>query len=372
MRILQVCSARVFGGGERHVADLSNALAARGHDVFAALSPASPLFRELRDLPQENLLELPLRNALDIQSARRLARFIREHKVEIVHAHVARDYTLTAYAVTRNPHTKLIITRHVLFPLKRLHRLTLGRASRIIAVSHAVGLALRSQALFPESKLVVIPHGIDLGRFVNERAPDRDADRRRVEGTGARLLVGAIGHLVPVRGHDDFVRAAAQVARKRQDVDFVIAGDDKSRDNRRRAQLEKLIAELGLEKRLRLVGKLDDVAPLLASLDLFVSAARSESFGLAIVEAMASGLPVVATRTEGALEIIEDDVTGSLVPVGDTEALASAIIKLLDDEDARRQLGERARRRARERFSLERMIAATETAYKEGMRDELH
>src|SRR5262249_15568300 len=98
MIILQVSSARSLGGGERHLVDLAKGLTQRGHDVFVALVPASPLPAELSNLPDENFIELPLRNALDIGSARKLAQFAARNHVDIIHAHLARDYPLAAAA----------------------------------------------------------------------------------------------------------------------------------------------------------------------------------------------------------------------------------------------------------------------------------
>src|SRR5437899_12960335 len=94
MRILQVCSARQIGGGERHLADLANGLTRRGHDVFAALVPSSPLLSELSSVPEQNIVQMPMRNALNLSSARKLARFASENRIQIIHAHVARDYPL--------------------------------------------------------------------------------------------------------------------------------------------------------------------------------------------------------------------------------------------------------------------------------------
>jgi glycosyltransferase involved in cell wall biosynthesis len=126
-----------------------------------------------------------------------------------------------------------------------------------------------------------------------------------------------------------------------------------------------MVDELGLVKHVNLIGWRDDVAEVLSTFSLFISPARSEPFGLAIVEAMASGLAVVATASEGAREIIEDGVTGRLVPVGDPLALAGAIEDLLDAPAECERLGRNARRAARERFSLERMVRDTERVYGE-------
>jgi glycosyltransferase involved in cell wall biosynthesis len=376
LRILQVSSARAFGGGERHLADLARGLAARGHEVFAALSPSSPLLDKLGAIPDSNILKLPLRNALDLASASRLARFAREKRVEIIHAHVARDYTLAAFAARRANAARLVLTRHVLFPLSRVHRLTLSNVSRVVAVSEAVARALRAQSIFPADRIRVVANGIDLRRFDDARA-EVERESRRFDssqhppqsGTPRRpLRVGIVGELSEVKGQENFVRAVAVVAgRFNEEVEFVIVGEDESRSGEYRARVERLISELNLAGRVRLMGRLEDVAGVVASFDVFVSASNSEAFGVAMVEAMACAVPVVATATMGAREIVEDGATGLIVAVGDTGALAAAVVSLLEDEARRLALGARSRDAARERFSLERMIEATERVYAEAI-----
>src|SRR6267154_3422596 len=146
MKILQICSARELGGGEKHLADLANGLAGRGHDVYAAVIPSSPLLAELSSVPKKNITELPMRNSLNVATGLKLARFVRQHEIEIVHAHVARDYPLAALAARRTG-ARLVLTRHVLFPLNRIHRLTLRRTVRLIAVSQAVAEELHAQRI---------------------------------------------------------------------------------------------------------------------------------------------------------------------------------------------------------------------------------
>src|SRR5215212_3599289 len=115
MRILQVCSVTSFGGGERHLADLSHALVDLGHEVYAASVPRSPLWTELSFLTNESTLALSPRNY--VTNVAGLARFVRAHDIEIVHAHAARDYHLAALAVKLASRGHLVLTRHVLFPL---------------------------------------------------------------------------------------------------------------------------------------------------------------------------------------------------------------------------------------------------------------
>lgn len=364
LRILHINSARSLGGGERHTADLANALSRRGHEVFVAAPALSPLVEELKRVPAENVFELPLRNALDVQSAIELARRVREREIEIIHAHVARDYLLAALA-SRRSSAPLVLTRHLERPLKSLHRWTLSGVARVIAVSEAVERSLLAQKIFPPEKIQRIPNGIDVERF-ERRARTFDTQRfRRLSGIKGSLVVGVAGELREHKGQDDFLRAAQQVSSAINDVEFVIAGEDQSPRKEYRAQLERLVAELGLQARVHFTGWLEDVAAFLPALDIFVSSSRVEPFGLVMVEAMAAGLPVVATSTGGAREIVEDGVTGKLVPIGDWQALSRAVSVLLLDEEERRSMGERGRERARTRFSLERMVAETEALYGE-------
>jgi L-malate glycosyltransferase len=365
LKILQISSASSFGGGERHLVDLTNALAARGHDLYAVVRPHSPIIAHLR-VPAENIQTLPLRNALDAQSARELARLVKQHHIAVVHAHMARDYSLAAYAARRSPLTKLLVTRHVLFPLNRLHRRTLAKAARIIAVSSAVANQLRSQRLVSEDRIAVVANGVDVDRLARAReAFDRFQFTQSKNLPAGCLLVGSIGELRTLKRHDDFLRAAAIVAQLVPRAHFIIAGVDTSASGEIRKQLEDLAAQLRIADRVHFLGWLDDAEALLCALDVFVSASQTESFGLAIAEAMAAGTAVVATGTEGAREVIEDQKTGLLVPIGDVERLAESVVRLLTDENQRRRLGNQAREAVNERFSLNRMVDEIERLYTE-------
>ena len=354
MRILQVCSVTTFGGGERHLADLSHALTDLGHEVYAASVPGSPLSAELSFLTKERTLPLSRRNYL--KNVASLARFIRAHDIEIVHAHAARDYHLAALAVRLASRGRLVLTRHALFPLRRINRLVLSNASRVIAVSQAVAESLRQSGVIESSKITVIHNGIDTDRFTRSGC-----------GADGPLVVGTVGHLAPIKGQDIFIRAAKLVRAHRFDVQFAIIGEDKSPQLNYRRTLEKLVDELGLNGFVTMPGWRDDMNAVLSSLTLFVSAARSEPFGLAIVEAMAAGLPIVTTASEGALEIIEDGISGKLVPSDNPEALVEAINELLDDPLECARLGQNALRVARDRYSLRRMASDTERVYREAL-----
>jgi glycosyltransferase involved in cell wall biosynthesis len=370
LRILQLSSASTLGGGERHFADLSHALAARGHDVYAALRPDSPL-RERLSLPDANVVALPLRNALDVASASRLAAFARENEIEIIHAHVARDYPLAAHAARLAKGTRLVLTRHVPFALNSLHRLALANVSRVIAVSAGVARKLREQGIFSPDKIRVVPNGVDFDHYDRALEGFEREKYRRTLSTSARLLVGTVGELSEAKGQEDFVRAAASVVRRAGSaqggatgVEFLIVGEDNSEDQRARRRLERIIEEESLRGRVHFRGYAPDLPRLLAALDVYVSASRAEAFGLATVEAMICGAPVVATATDGSREIVEDGRTGRLVPVGNVEALAAALAELLKDARERERFSTNALHSVTERFSLKRMVDETERIYR--------
>jgi glycosyltransferase involved in cell wall biosynthesis len=328
----------------------------KGHEVYIAIAAQSPLLPELQDVPAPRILELPFRKPFEAASAWRLRRFVRDHRIEILHAHMARDYPLAALAAGKADYPRLVLTRHVLFPMSPLHKLTRRRVARVIAVSRAVADGLRAQTIFAPEKIVTIHNGIDIAKFARAEAVQ--------DVRNARLRVGTVGHLAPIKGFEDFIRAATIVCQERNDVDFIIAGEDKSATGENRSAIENLIRELGMDLRVELLGWINDLQALLGTFDVFVSAARAEPFGLVIVEAMAAGVPVIATRSEGANEIITDGVTGRLVPIGDARQMANWISKLLRDRDQRERLSTAARQAVSEKFSLGRMIAETEDVYR--------
>ncbi len=318
-------------------------------------------------------MSLKLRNALDVGGALKLGRWLRAHEIEIIHAHVARDYSLAALAMCfAPPVTRLVVTRHVSFALGGWQRLVLRRATRVIAVSSAVAERLRAGRFVPDAKLRIIPNGIDWRRL-DGCAHDAEAGVRfrRALPTTAKFLIGIVGELSDVKGQDVFVRAAAIIANAAggvgADAAFVIVGDDRTVDGRQRARLVELIAAHKLQPHVFLCGQMDDLAPLYAALDVFVSASHAEAFGLALAEALGCGVPAVATATDGAKEIVRNGATGKIVSIGDAEALAHAIIELLIDDDARAQMATRAQLDARARFSVKQMVEATERVYREAL-----
>jgi glycosyltransferase involved in cell wall biosynthesis len=362
VRILHISSARAFGGGEKHLVDLAREMTNRGHEIFVALRPTNEWQSRLDFLPAENIMHASIRNSFGIFSAQKIAGFVREKNVEIIHAHLARDYIPASIVCRMTQNTKFILTRHVLFPMKPFHRFALQNVSKVVAVSPAVVANL--QKIFPAEKTVCIPNGINIENYESNRETLREEFRFLHNISFDSKVIGIIGELKVLKGQRDFVLAAQSIAQKFPEAFFVVVGKDNSVKQEFRHELKRLVKVFNLEERFLWLNWVEDTAPLLAALDVFVSASHSESFGLAMLEAMASAAPIVATETEGARELIENDKTGKLVAVKEPIELAEAVGELLENKNLREALGKNAQIVAREKFSLEKMIDETERLYR--------
>lgn len=362
MRILQISSAKNFGGGEKHLVDLTKGLRKRGHEIFLAVPNESPILEKLGDFPPENVLPVKIKNSADVLAAAKIAKFIGQNEIEIVHAHIAKDYLPASVAVRFAKRAKLILTRHVLFSMKRTQKFALSNISKVIAVSSGVAASL--EKIFPKEKIVKIPNGIETEKWTNADKEKLFREFRFLHDIPFDVpLVGTIGELKRLKGQQDFIFAANEIAKKFPEACFLSVGADNSFKKDFRRDLKRLVRVFNLEEKFLFLDWVEDTAPLLSAMDIFVSASHSESFGLAILEAMASGKAIVATETEGAKELIEDEKSGKLAQIKEPLRLAEKIEEFLRDEKMREAFGANARKKARENFSLEKMIERTEKVY---------
>lgn len=347
--------------------DLTRELTQRGHEIFVALRPTNEWEERFDFLPPENFLHVSIRNSFGMFSAKRIAKFIREKNIEIVHAHAGRDYIPASVACRIAKIANFVLTRHVLFPLKPFHRFALQNIDKAIAVSSSVEANL--QKIFPKEKVVLIPNGIDTKINSEERRKELSQEFRFLHNISFDAkIIGIIGELKVLKGQRDFVLAAQIVAQKFPEAFFVVVGKDNSSNKKFRQELKRLVKIFRLDERFLFLDWVEETAPMFAALDVFVSASHTESFGLAILEAMASSCAIVSTETEGANELLRNNVTALLVPIKNPIELAQAVENLLSDEQNRATLGKNAQTFAQEQFSLSEMIGKTERLYEEVLR----
>jgi glycosyltransferase involved in cell wall biosynthesis len=353
MHVMQVAGAEVL------VAEAVRRLAGQIEPTVFCLDAVGALGERLlaQGVPVVCLGRRPGR---DWRVAWRLAREIRGREIDVLHAH---QYTPFFYAglarvLSRRP-ARVILTEHgrhypdVVSPLRRAaNRLVLDRLAD--AVNACCAFSARSLGRldgFAGSRIEVIPNGIEVGRY--GPAPDRAALRRRLGLDPARRYLVNVARLHPVKDQAMLLRAFGAVVAARPDVDLLLVGDGPLRGD-----LEGLARDLGVGPRVRFLGVRFDVPDLLRAADVFALTSVSEAASLTLLEAMASGLPVVVTDVGGNPEIVRAGVDGLLVPRGDDRAAAAAFLRLLDDPTAAARMGAAGRARVHARYRIEQTIDA--------------
>ena len=281
----------------------------------------------------------------------RFARWCRDRRLAVVHTcdFYANVFGLTGAALARVP-VRIGSRRDLVLPGRSdaqhaLQRLAYRTAHHVVANSRAAAAQVGLEGVRPD-RIVVIPNGIELSRY--PASPTR----------AKRRVVTTVANLRAEKGHEVLIAAAARVVRERPGTIFQLVGDGPMRQ-----RLETRAGELGLADAVRFLGHREDVPEVLHESDVFVLPSRSEAFPNGVVEGMAAGLPVVASNVGGIPELIEHGRNGLLVPVGDDEALASALVTLIDDAAHATALATAARDTIRRGYSFDRMVDAFEALY---------
>lgn len=359
----QLCEA---GGAERVLLNILRLLPEQGFRcslVTFKLDSRVDLFRQIPCPVQV----LPLRRTYGwsgLLAARRLWRLIRSQQVEIVHTFFETSDIWGGLVAKLSGCPILISSRRDMGILRSgrhqlAYRLLGPLFDQVLTVSDEVSkLCVRQDRLDPE-KVVTVYSGIDLQKV---RTANGSEVVRRTWGLAADdHLVTAVGHIRKVKGFDVFIRAAAIVRREFPKATFSIVGS--VHEPAHLPELEELRRSLGLTEAVRFAGSSDNILSVLKASDVYCLPSRSEGFSNALLEAMACGLPCVATRVGGNAEAIEDGVSGFIVPPEAPEPMADRILRLLRQPQEARRMGHAARQRVEEKFTAEAMMANITAIY---------
>jgi glycosyltransferase involved in cell wall biosynthesis len=366
LHVLLINSLMMGGGVDSHTLSLGAALLAQGQQVSLALPSGS---RWVARAQAVTGLRLLLLDGHRMGWPFALARLMRREAVQVVHAHHGRDYWVAIVSAwlarfgagARAARPVAVVTRHLMTPLKDKTRRLLGGRTRLIAVSDAVlGVLQRGD---PQGRLQVrrIHCGIDTGVFAPDAAA-RSAVRQRLGYGETDLVFAVVGptHGAEGKGQFVFVQAAAQIAQQHPQARFLCIGDGNAIDT-----LKQRAADAGLGDRFRIHPFSDDPAALIRAVDVLVHpAVSSEALGLVILEALACGLPVIASDLDGIGETFADGVHGLLVPPRDAAALAQAMARLAGDPPLRQRLGAAGRPWIEDHFSLATLGRQTVALYR--------
>jgi glycosyltransferase involved in cell wall biosynthesis len=355
------------GGAETVCVELAHGLDRARFRSCAAVVREGWVFDALRERAVDTTITPIGRGSVDLGYLWRLGTLARRRRASVIQSHLlganlyssvaARAFGIPAVATF---HGMVDVAPNDRWAATKL-KLIASNVHRLVFVSDALRRHFHDRYQVPDDRTVVIPNGIDTTHF--HPAPNR-ALRQELGATDDQVIVGAVGNIRTAKGYDDLLRVAAILCRERPNLLFAVVGEP---GEPLYGQLLAQRQELGLDDRVRFLGFRADIAQFLNGIDLYVSTSTSEGFSLTTIQAMASGLAVVATRSGGPDEIITDGKDGVLTPVADPPAIASAIAALVDDSGRRRQLGLAGRDTVLGRFSLSRMLSAYETIYEDAI-----
>jgi glycosyltransferase involved in cell wall biosynthesis len=363
--ICHVLHSLDVGGAEVLAYRLARKLSDRFRFVFACLDGVGTLGESLRG-ERFTVESLGRKPGFDLRCVRRLASFVRSQGAAAVHAH---QYTPFFYARApgvfgRRP--PVIFTEHGRwypdFPRRKrilFNRMALRRCDRVFGVGEAVRQALIHNEGIPGRRVGVIFNGVDFHE-VQRHLPDRAAVRRELRLAEDDIAVVQVARLDPLKDHATALRAMEQASSEAPQLRLFLVGEGPLRDD-----IQRQVRDQHLESAVRLLGLRSDVPRLLAAADIFLLSSISEGVPVTLIEAMAAGLSVVATRVGGVGEVVVDGETGVLAGPRDHSRLAAGLLRLAQDATLRRQMGQAGLERAQRLFSEQQMHAGYARVYQE-------
>ncbi len=306
--------------------------------------------------------QFEFRNSYNLSLIQMIRKIIKDHKIDIVHSHLSR-MNMYGYIASMLTPAVNVMTIHGESEfsgwLARIYYSLFGNLSgRVVAVSELLAESFHRRTLVRKSNVEVVHNGIDTGRFNNDF--DRDDILKRFDFPSDTILILAVGNIRPIKGYGLLIDAFELIAAKEQNARLLICGGE-IYDHRK--NLQDRIAEHEHSDRIRLSPFVEDIEAIYSAADFYVLPSVSEGFSLTTVEAMASGLPVVTTDCLGPREIIDNNLDGIIIPNRDPALLASAIIDLLNDPDKCIELGQAARKKVADKFTIKEAVGKFERLF---------
>ena len=359
MRILHINTERTWRGGEQQTLYLARGLKQRGHESTIACPPASPLALHAR---QENLdvAEVRMRGECDPVAMYKLARLIRMRGYDIVHMHTSHAHTLGCFASQLARQGARIVTRRVAFPTRKhpLSRLKYRYGvDRFVTVSDTVRQVMIDDGINPR-RIRVVYSGVDVSRF----GSTQDVSRLRAEMSlqPGQPVIGNIGRLEKLKGQAVLIEAMPAVLKEFPDATLLLVGGGEAKE-----ELLAKCRELGIASSVVFTGFRDDIPELLRLLDVFVMPSLSEGLGTSVLDAMAAGVPVIASDVGGIPESVQNEVTGLLVAPGEPARLSVAVVRLLNNKTEACKYTVAARKTVEEKFGVDAMVEGNIRVYHE-------
>jgi glycosyltransferase involved in cell wall biosynthesis len=358
MRVMHVEAGMHLYGGARQVFYLLQGLHARGIENVLACPTASEIAKVAAPYVRA-LHPMVMGGDLDLGLVSRLRRLIEQTRPDVVHLHSRRGADVLGGLAARlaRPIPRVVLSRRVDNPEPRLWvRVKYRLYDKVITISEGIRRVLLEEGLPPE-KVVCVPSAVDHQAF--EAECDREWYHQEFDIPPGSCVIGVIAQLIERKGHRYLIEALPPVFAKHPDVRVLIFGKGPME-----AAIRSQITAAGLEEHVRLVGFRADLARVLPCVQMLVHPALMEGLGVALLEAAAAGLPIIATRAGGMPEIVRDGENGLLTPPGDVQALVKALEAMLGDPQRSRRMGRRGREIVAEQFSIDAMVDGNLAVYR--------
>ncbi len=371
LRLLLLTDTSILsaGGSERFLRNLLSRLPPQHYDITVVqLTEAGtcnnghPLF----DVPHVHLRTLPVGavyGARGWRALRELRRLVKRERFDVVQSQHEKSDLLNALMPRAKGTLRISNRRDMGFNkssrLQHLFRFINHRFDCVVAPARPILAGLGDSESLDFRRTLWIPNGVDTERFRPQPAHTRSAYRRALGLDDDAVAFGCVASLSPVKRHSDLIDAFALLHRRAPQARLLLIGD-----GRLRADIEQQIAALDLSGVVSLLGERPDIEQVLSALDVAVLCSSTEGMSNAILEAMACGLPMVATAVGGNLQLVQHEVNGLLVPACEPAALAAALIELAGAPDLRRHMGEAGRARIEREFSLDGMASSFDQLYR--------
>jgi len=356
MNILQILPELNVGGVETGTLDMARELVKLGHKAVV-VSNGGELVKELQEAGAIHY-QLPVQNKSILVITRnvsKLVEIIRKENIDIVHAR-SRAPAWSAYWAARKTGKIFITTCHGYYS-KHIFSYVMGWGKRVIVLSNVIARHMIEDFAVPYERIRLIARSVDLEKF---RYISPEIKRKEV------FNVGIIARLTPIKGHLSFIKAMSKVSRQILKLKIWIVGDAPANKLSYKEQVQVLVHRLNLWHCTEFLGNQRDIPAILANLDLLVLATTTqEAFGRVIIEAQAAGVPVIATRVGGTIDIIEDGVNGLLVSPDDPANMSTAVIKIYQDKALAKKIAENAYKKVKEKYNLGLMVKNTLGVYRE-------
>ncbi|MFH1061522.1 MAG: lipopolysaccharide heptosyltransferase II [Candidatus Omnitrophota bacterium] len=360
MNVLQIIPQLESGGVERGTVDLAEALISKGHKAIV-VSAGGRLVEQLERMGAKHYKMAAQKKSLFsvLWCAFKLVKIINKENIDIVHARSRVPAWISFFAV---PRTKavFITTCHGYYS-KHFFSKVMGWGKWVIVISQIIGRYMACDFHVPKEKMRLIYRGVDLNEFKQKKIYDSDINTDK-------KTIGIIGRITPIKGHINFIKSLPGIFSEFPQAKAVIVGEAPTNRQDYYNELQDLVENLNLKHKVEFLGNVKNVPQILAKLDVLVMATTTEeAFGRVLIEAGAVGVPVVATRVGGVVEIIDNEVNGLLVEPSDPYEISQAVLRFLKDDKLAKKCIKAFRKKVVDNFSLASLVTKTIAVYEEAI-----